>query len=300
MLATIKIKQMRILIYLIITFLFYFHINAQISFENEVTLLDHPTNLGAVNAVRIVDLNNDGNNDIISAFNSVIWNKNNGDFDFLPYQIISTTTSSFVRDLELKDLNLDGFVDVVCVADSRLEVYKNEGNEEFTLIYSIQLDNASKEVEIGDIDNNDFPDILFTSINGSIKVGIIKNFGDFNFDPIISLDYQEYGYKPNRIRCADIDNDGDNDIVVSSREYSRIQLLKNEGNGNFQFQLIMQSITTDPLTLKDVNNDNNLDIISGGYYIGNKQIYWIENENGSFNTKHPIDNNKYAFFLNLK
>jgi hypothetical protein len=247
---------------------------------------------GAVNSVKIADLNNDGNNDIISAFGSILWNENKGNNVFTSQKLISSNIlTSFVYDIEIKDLNNDNFLDIVGITSNGLEVYKNNGNETFDLVYNLPLSDSSREIELADINNDGKLDIILTFFRGADLLAKIINNGNFGFQSMISINFSDYGYKPNKIRCGDMDNDGDIDIVTSSTEYSRIQLLKNDGTGNFSYNLIQESISTDPIDLGDIDYDGDLDIITAGSYsYSNQSLSLLKNYgNGTFNNPIVID-----------
>lgn len=247
---------------------------------------------GAVNTVKIADLNNDGNNDIISGFSSILWNENLGDNVFSSQKLISSNNSTFhVYDIEIKDLNNDNFLDIVCVNNIGIQIYKNNGNETFDLVYSLPLSIASRDIEVVDINNDGNKDIILTFVSGTTRLAKLISNGDFSYQSIESINFSNYGYSPYKFRCGDLDNDGDIDIVVSSYEYSRVQLLKNDGTGNFSYNLIQQSIATDSIDIADIDNDGDLDIITGGSYsYGNQNLSLIKNNgDGTFNSSIIID-----------
>ena len=51
------------------------------------------------NTVRVADLDNDGNNDIISGFNCIFWNKNYGNEEFSAHYLLSDNITGFIKDL---------------------------------------------------------------------------------------------------------------------------------------------------------------------------------------------------------
>ena len=247
---------------------------------------------GAANAVKIADLNNDGSNDIVSACGSIVWNENLTNSNFSSHKLISANNeTSYVFDIEIKDINNDSYLDVIGVSDYGLEVYKNNGDETFDIIYSLPLENFSREIEMADINNDGELDILLTFIGGDIHLGKLMGDGNFGFLAMESIDFADYGYRPYKIKCGDIDNDGDMDIAVSSKEYSRVQVLSNEGAGNFSYNLISQSISTDPIDLADIDNDGDLDIITAGSYsYDNQNLSLIRNTGlGTFNDPVVVD-----------
>jgi hypothetical protein len=271
--------------------------------QEKLTMFEHDTALGtsvetvinfyfsAVNTVKIADLNNDGNNDIVCGFRGIVWNENIGDGDFTSQKLLSSNVStvSFYFDLELIDLNNDNYKDIATVTNLGLEVYKNKGDESFEMMFSMPMSTPSRDIELTDIDGDGDSDILMTDTSGNLYKVI--NNDNFGFGAMEPIDFTTYGYQPNRIKCADIDNDGDNDIVVSSSEYSRIHLLKNNGSGTFSLQLVTDSVSSNVLELADIDNDNFVDIISGGNYsYSASSVYWIKNNGGiTFGASTIID-----------
>lgn len=248
--------------------------------------------LGAANAVKIADLNNDGSNDIVSAFSSIVWSENLTNSNFSSHKLISANIeTSFVFDIEIKDIDNDSYLDIIGVSDYGLEVYKNNGDETFDLIYSLPLDNYSREIEVVDINNDGELDILLTFIVGDIHLGKLIGNGNFGFLAMESIDFSDFGYRPYNIKCGDLDNDGDLDVAVSSKEYSRVQVLSNNGTGDFSYNLIAESISTDPIDLADIDNDGDLDIIiAGSYSYDNQNLSIIRNTGlGTFNNPEVVD-----------
>lgn len=241
------------------------------------------------------DLNNDGNKDIVMACDDLLWFKNYGNANFSSYKLISSALESnpFIESI-ISDLDLDAKKDIIGLRHDGIEIFTDTGNEEYLgTFYPYGFLNGNMVLE--DIDGDGYNDIIvrvYDDNDSKYKVAWIKNNGDLSFGDISIFTDNSYGFSPNKITAGDIDNDGDIDVVVSSQNYSSIHLLKNDGLGNFTNNLVMESITTNPISLEDVNNDGYLDIISGGYYIGNKEIYWIKNNEGTFSsTITKIDNN---------
>lgn len=245
----------------------------------------------AANAVKVADLNNDGKNDIVSAMRAIVWNKNNGNDGVSSYRLISDSISMFVNDIEIKDMDDDGWLDIVAVTESYIEVYTNNGDETFYLSYQMPRPAYSNEIEVADINGDSKPDILFTTSNSGIyKIEILTNQGNNTYIRMTPIFYNDWYWEPNKIACGDTDKDGDIDIVVSSFDASTIQLLENDGVGNFNYLVVLQFVPTYAIALADVNNDGYLDIISGGYYMSNKGLYWSANHYGTFTPQVNIDN----------
>ncbi|WP_298533142.1 T9SS type A sorting domain-containing protein [uncultured Algibacter sp.] len=245
--------------------------------------------------IKSADLNNDNSKDIIIACDDLLWFENYGNANFSSYKLISSTDEgNSYLDSVIFDLNSDGNKELIGLRYDGIEVFVNDGNDAFSsTFYSYSNLNLNRNMVLEDIDGDGYKDIIVRiDDRDDDKIAWIKNNGDLSFGNMTIFTDDSYGFKPNKIAAGDIDNDGDIDVVVSSKNYSRIYLLENNGFGDFSNLLIMQSITTNPISLEDVNNDGYLDIVSGGYYIGNKKIYWIKNNEGTFSSNiTTIDNN---------
>lgn len=85
---------------------------------------------------------------------------------------------------------------------------------------------------------------------------------------------------PYSVHSADIDGDGDMDLLSASRDDYKIAWYKNDGLGNFQTQ---QSISTNAnlaisVYSADIDGDGDMDVLSASYE--DKKIAWYENTNG--------------------
>ena len=244
----------------------------------------------AFSAVEIADLDNDGLNDIISANSGLVWNKNLGNNEFSSQILIGNKIEDYYIDIDLMDLDADGLLDIVATHYYGIDIYKNNSNGDFQLMHSVDVPNRPLETELGDINSDGSIDIVFSIRNGDDKLATVIHQGNFIFQGIdYVFDNLITYFKPNEIKLADMDNDNDIDIITSSAEYSRVQMLENEGSGNFTFSEL-QNISTDPIELIDFDNDGDLDIItSGSRNHGYDIMHLIINDNGTFNNKSVID-----------
>ena len=243
---------------------------------------------GAVQRVKVADINNDGQNDIISGFTNITWNENRGDGTFTSQKYIGESISYFgiTGDIEVVDMDNDSDLDIVCTNDNELRVYYNQGNETFELEYTSQIEWSSKSLEIADFNGDNFKDIMLTFTFGTTRLAWIPGINGTTFGAAIPLTFPVSGYEPAQIRTGDIDNDGDIDAVANSPEHSRIHWFKNDGAGNFTC-LLAQTATTFTIELADFNNDDYLDIITADDYY--EVLSYIENNgNDTFAPKVSI------------
>lgn len=95
------------------------------------------------------------------------------------------------------------------------------------------------------------------------------------------------------LASADLDADGDLDILASVYGINRISWFENIGEGYFENESVISSSASslNHITSGDIDGDDDLDIIVSFDYDKNK-ISWFENTgNKSFSEEKIIDNN---------
>ena len=186
----------------------------------------------------------------------------------------------------IADFNGDGYNDVLFAPSGDdqveirlpIEIYLNQGDNETFLIddnslitNNIGLITARKSV-IGDFNLDGKPDVFFADhgihANGSYPGGIpsllLSNENGYDFQ-LTNLPRGFY----HSATSGDIDNDGDLDIYIPSlrnqNSLGSSAFLINDGIANFVPNNNITDISTISVTseLYDINNDGNLDLISG-------------------------------------
>ncbi len=251
------------------------------------------------------DFNGDGKEDILcwSTFQDhITFYLHNGVDGFLESQEL-TTSVTHPAEFKHFDFDQDGLSDLMSSAtgDGKISWYKNLGQG----VYSDQ--NVLVENRTGiyrfwplDIDNDGDLDLLWyrgvsNTLSGSI--GWNENDGVGNYDSGDVL--IETSIVRNAVFPADIDGDGDQDIVFSPSANSDADLmfLMNIGNGQF----VPIEYNTDDgiliwdICLMDVDGDNDLDILVSDLGGAMCTLVWLENT-GTVDdwTVHNIGTRPYA------
>jgi hypothetical protein len=147
-----------------------------------------------------------------------------------------------------------------------------------------------------DLDNDGYEDIIGA---GGYDPGVYawyRNNGDSTFtEHIIGSDVNyDDAYA---VTAADLDNDGNRDVIGAASWTGLIHYFLNDGSGSFgSGNLINAGICDDVYSIfaADINKDGYIDILSASY--GDNEIAWWENDGNLLNgistddwTKHTID-----------
>lgn len=173
----------------------------------------------------IADLNGDGHLDVLGF--TTLFNNGNGTFapqtmDYLPYE-----------DAALGDINGDGLADIARVLDggAALQLQMNQGNGAFDrpyLPFDLNVPDR-KHMTFVDLGGSALVD-LATVDEATDTVGVRMNMGNGTFAP--RVDYPLSNIDSSAvISAADMNSDGQNDLVVSGG--TQVVVLLNMGGGAF-------------------------------------------------------------------
>ena len=119
------------------------------------------------------------------------------------------------------------------------------------------------------MNGDQLPDIITVNIGSPNGVIINKGAGKFSSEQHFGAELRSYA-----IEVADLDNDGDSDVVVAN-VMAKNEIYLNDGNGI----LVLNTSVGDPqartyaLAIGDVNKDGKLDIVTGSSGALNKVFY---------------------------
>ncbi|MCP4979365.1 MAG: hypothetical protein GY935_02595, partial [Gammaproteobacteria bacterium] len=138
-----------------------------------------------------------------------------------------------------------------------------------TLVNIEELQFADQSVTITDpsVQFNDAPDFFGTA---SFTADTITTAADSIFS----------------VTTADVDGDGDLDVLSASYSDSEITWYENDGSENFDAHLIAGAYQATSVTTADVDGDGDMDVISGSS--GDNKVAWYENDGSENFTAHTI------------
>ncbi|MCI5059020.1 MAG: T9SS type A sorting domain-containing protein [Flavobacteriales bacterium] len=262
-----------------------------------------------------VDINNDGIDDIILLSNS-------GLFSFEGIQTDSFKAPMFVdvRNHETTsikrfahgDMNQDNFVDIVALRDDAEVVwYENDGTG--TFLPPVQIAppaNPNNNYLIDNIivtrlNSDPYLDVVF-SYNKPLSTwsyGYIKyalNYGNAVFSGVQGL-YSALSDQLQLEDVGDINNDGEFDVLASSKVDKKLFVLVNNQN-SFTYQLIDEYGAYSPYSkFVDLDQNQYAEIVApfSTAIGGGIQALYYNNINGSFSNGLRIDSGRYEYIQTL-
>jgi len=232
--------------------------------EIRLRLASHPT------MPAMADVNKDGNLDIIVPNGggiSVFLGDGKGGFaqvDGSPFASGQTGA-----DIGLADFNGDGNPDVALANHGvkTAEILLGNGNGQFSLApgspFSVESNPHPHGIAVADFNHDGRADIAIDSWAEN-KVLMLFGKGDGTVQqPGVKFDVGKMPYQ--RLRCADVNDDGNGDIVTSDFESSSVTVLLGDGKGGFVRKDF--PVPPDPfgIAIADVNGDKHLDIVISHY-----------------------------------
>ena len=169
-----------------------------------------------------------------------------------------------------------------------ISIMFNDGNGNFdsTVLKPLGVD-APKGVEIADFDDDSLSDIV---VIGYTSFDVVVLFGDGHGGFAQSdTNYTEVCNAPQSVAVADIDLDGDTDIIVGQEHGCDFTVLVNDGSGHFpsydQYTSGESNGRHQNIAVQDVNHDGYPDILAPKYaeYTGSNTLYCLFSDgSGSF------------------
>lgn len=235
------------------------------------------------------DLDGDGNLDIfyigLGNRELLYWHKNDGQGNFgepkslaFPY-VGNATPSSFAA----TDMDNDGDLDLVLQTESsQLSWLSNDGKGNFNRLGpngNVALVNSFHELFLADFDGDEDTDVL----SSTSRLTWHENGGNGRFYDPANLRYignhpvagQVQGTRFANI--GDVDQDGDQDILVATSQDRKLVWLRNNGKGVFSKPIPIATRTdgASPMHIVDLDKDGDIDIIT--FHELTDKVLWYEN-----------------------
>lgn len=122
---------------------------------------------------------------------------------------------------------------------------------------------VSQSAVIADVNGDGIPDVVVASQNGSSdgSVGVLIGIGNGKFQPTVS--YDSGGVEAWGLAVADVNGDGNPDILVTNVQSNSVGVLLGHGDGTFAPAVTYNGGASCTVSVADVNGDGKPDLITG-------------------------------------
>ena len=230
-----------------------------------------------VSTVAAGDIDSDGDADLVSASSSyggtnleIRVSKNDGAGNFVTHTVATGLERTWR--IRLADVDQDGDLDIISAGQgtSALAWHENQGAGVFATHKVTTTIATNYDVWASDVDGDGDVDLLSTG--GGFAW--YENDGAQNF-AMRSVD----GSGLSAVRAADIDRDGDTDIVVSQYNQSALLWYENNGAESFTRRTIVSTsgLSIEDVAIGDIDRDGHIDIVAGFTTDTSSRIRWYRN-----------------------
>jgi hypothetical protein len=251
------------------------------------------------------DIDNDGDLDVVNAaqgFHDINWYENDGTGVFGPANLVSNSVFG-PADIVVSDLDGDNHLDIISASehDDKIAWYKNDGLGNFgpQQLISTSADGAYS-VFVADMDGDGDQDVLSASYNDD-KVAWYENtdgLGSYGPQQVIS----NIADGARSVYAADLDNDGDMDVISASYNDDKLAWYENDGNANPNFgSEIIISTSLDGafnVIVADLNGDNHQDVVCAAWR-GHKVVWFQNDGSASFPTGEQLISDAISYPRNI-
>jgi len=248
------------------------------------TAADIVTNASAPFSVSVADMDNDGDMDIVSASvtnDAIAWYENDGAANPSWTAANIATSADAATSVFVADMDNDGDMDIVSasISDDAIAWYENNGaaDPSWTAADIATSADGAQSVFVADMDNDGDMDIVSASYHDD-AIAWYENDGAA--DPSwTAADIATSADGARSVFAADLDNDGDMDIVSASSEDDAIAWYENDGAANPSWTASDIATSADNayfIFVADLDNDGDMDIVSASYL--DDAIAWYEND----------------------
>jgi len=234
-------------------------------------------------SVFAADLDGDEDMDVLSATekdDKIAWYNNDGTINPTFEENLISTNADAAFSVFATDLDGDGDQDVLSASagENKIAWYENDGKINPTFEEQLISTNANgaRSVFAADLDGDGDIDVLSASKHDD-KIAWYKNDGGINptFEEHVISRNADFTHS---VFAADLDGDGDMDVLSASWYDNKIAWYKNDGEPDPTFQENVISTNANAASsvfATDLDGDGDMDVLSSS--LGDDKIAWYEN-----------------------
>ncbi len=221
---------------------------------------------GGGTAITTGDFNGDGFADLALTRNDnvLVILLGNGDGTFAAPTILSAGT--YPSAIAARDLNRDGYLDLVVINTAGVSIFRGNGNGTFTALQSYNAGTTPNSVAVEDFNSDGKLDLAVSnqdSANVSIRLGV----GDGTFAAAVNYPAAAW---PTSIVAIDANGDGHTDLVVANHAPSWATVLRGNGDGTFAAPVSFpEGDRPFGIAAGDLNHDGRPDLVLANYWGNN-------------------------------
>lgn len=238
-------------------------------------------------AVALGDLDGDGDLDVVVASyndNSVSWLENAGAPANWTRRVISAGAGGAI-DVALADFDRDGNLDVACAQflDDEVSWYRNDGASPPAFgaffVDSTPYD-GPRALAVGDLEGNGTPDLAVVSENGDAVVWYSNDGNPADGEWFAHRTDNSDVDAPRDVAAADLDRDGDLDLVVADALGAQVAWFENDGTfaGWTRRAIVAACGGARAVATGDFDGDGDLDALAACF---DDDALWLARNNGA-------------------
>ena len=241
-------------------------------------------------SIAFADVDNDSDQDVL-----ITGAQDSGPFIAKLYENDGTGNFTEVTDtpfdgvyfssIAFADVDKDNDQDVLITGENFIiqsiaKLYQNDGTGDFTEVTGSPFDGVSRSsIAFADVDKDNDLDVLIVGYNHNNPYKYIaklyQNDGVGNYTEVIDTPFDGVRYAS--IAFSDVDNDQDQDVLITGRKNSDqpiAKLYENDGSGIFTevTDTPFDGVYNSSIAFSDVDNDNDQDVLITGRNNSNQRI----------------------------
>ena len=242
--------------------------------------------------VHVADMDGDGDLDVVSSSNedhTIAWYENDGAADPSWTSTNINTSLTSVKDFDVGDIDGDGDLDITLAYANKVVWFENDGAADPSWSDGILINASQPGAMAAYAVDMDYDGDLDVVTGGVLDIVWYKNDGAADPNWTATVVYNDTIHN-NGLDFADIDDDGDMDIVSLSEHANAVIWHENDGAADPSWT--STTVTTSASNIKsvdvgDADGDGDIDIVSASY--ADRAIAWYENDGNADPTFTAVD-----------